>query len=773
MTRRVLALAALLTTALAPAAAAEYRASIKRSEHGVPHITARDWGSLAYGYGYSLAKDNLCVMADTYVTVRAQRSRFFGPDATHLQGGNGSRATNLNSDFFWKRIIDQGTVEKLITAPDGPVPQIDQGVRGYVAGYNRALREKPDARCADEPWATPITRMDAYRRFYQLALLASSGVAVDGIGGAAPAADPVAAAARQQRAMATLDRKDFDELLGGIGSNAVALGKAATKDGRGLLLGNPHFPWTGSERFYESHLTIPGKVDVAGASLLGVPLINIGFTKGLAWSHTVSTARRFTPFELKLVPGSPTTYLVDGQPREMQASEHTIQVRTEDGKLEERRRTLYSTEYGPVLTSILGLPIFPWTPATAYAMGDVNATVFGRLLNHFFFVNQAQDVPQLDRLLRKYVGIPWVNTIAADGQGRAYYADIGAVPHVTNEKIQTCSAPIGTVLDQYARLQVLDGSRSSCGWGSDPDSPAPGNFGPSSMPSLLRDDYVTNGNDSYWLSNPLAPLEGYPRIIGDERTARTPRTRLGLRIAQDGGKDWTPAELRAAMFNNRQYLGELWRDELVALCESRPFLLGSSGPVDVSEACPALKKWDLRDNTSSRGAVLFRRFAGRALGAAGGPWRTPFDPDDAVNTPNGLNTDHPQVQQALADAVADLRNAGIPFDAPLGDWQYVERGGERIPIHGGPGGVGVFNAINVTWDAEKGYPTVPHGSSYVQVVQPGGRCPDAQAILTYSQSTDPASKHYDDQTRLYSRKQWVPWRFCGRSARGARVLRGR
>ena len=36
-----------------------------------------------------------------------------------------------------------------------------------------------------------------------------------------------------------------------------------------------------------------------------------------------------------------------------------------------------------MFTSLLGLPLFPWTPATAYAMGDVNADNF-RYLNHFF-----------------------------------------------------------------------------------------------------------------------------------------------------------------------------------------------------------------------------------------------------------------------------------------------------------------------------------------------------------------------------------------------------
>src|SRR2546423_2293267 len=102
---------------------------------------------------------------------------------------------------------------------------------------------------------------------------------------------------------------------------------------------------------------------------------------------------------------------------------------------------------------------------------------------------------------------------------------------------------------------------------------------------------------------------------------------------------------------------------------------------------------------------------------------------------------------------------------------FRSRNGERIPIHGGPGTVGVFNAMNVSWDAKRGYPDVPHGSSYVQVVRPLGSraCPDAHAILTYSQSTNPASPFSADQTRMYSHREWVRWPVCSRDVERATV----
>ena len=73
----------------------------------------------------------------------------------------------------------------------------------------------------------------------------------------------------------------------------------------------------------------------------------------------------------------------------------------------------------------------------------------------------------------------------------------------------------------------------------------------------------------------------------------------------------------------------------------------------------------------------------------------------------------------------------------------------------------MFNAINVGWTgsgANAGYSNVPHGSSFVMVAQFTGDedCPvDTRTILTYSQSTNPNSPYFGDQTRMFSNKEWV------------------
>jgi acyl-homoserine-lactone acylase len=783
MRKALAAAVALAIVAAAPAAEAKpLEAKIQRTKYGVPHITAKNIKALAAGFAYAFAQDNICTIAAEYVTVNAERSRFFGPDEEWFFSGNGSTYKNLDADFYFQWVKQRKMVEELLTKkpPDGPTREVRRGVRGYALGYNKYLRNRgvdriPDRRCRGAEWVRPIKPIDVYRRFFQLGILASSGAVIEGIVGASPASPAAAQAADARRADMFATGEGLSRLQPQIGSNAYGLGREATDNGRGLVLGNPHFPWDGSERLYQAHLRIPGEVDVSGGTLYGVPLILIGHTRGLAWSHTVATAWRFTPFRLQLATGDPHSYVVDGETKPMDATEV---------KVGEETRTIYSTEYGPMIDDLVGIPL-PWTEGTGFALKDVNAANF-RYLNHFLANNRAQSVAQYDRIQRKYQGIPWVNSIAADSAGNAYYSMQGAIPYVPDELAADCNvlqAGFSTL-----GLPVLDGSRSECDWRSSDEAATAGTFPPDEVPTLVRPDYVTNGNDSHWLSNPEEPLTGFDRIIGIEEAERTLRTRLGVIQVEDrlAGTDGLPGNrfnrrlLQRVMVGNRQYAGELWRDSVVAMCESAPggFLMGSSGPVNVSGACDPLANWDLHDDLDSNGAILFRRFVSQVLdeftalptGLQGGVllgsetiWTTQFSLDDPVHTPSGLNTANPIVQAALADAVSDLEGAGIPLDAPLRGHQYERRAGQDIPIHGGPGGVGVFNAINVGWDPEKdGYGDVEHGSSFVMAAQfVDGRCPvEAGTFVTYGQSENQRSKHAADYTRAFSQKRWNRVPFC-------------
>jgi acyl-homoserine-lactone acylase len=491
----------------------------------------------------------------------------------------------------------------------------------------------------------------------------------------------------------------------------------------------------------------------------------------VAWSHTVSTAFRFTPFQLTLVPGHPTEYLQNGKPVAMTPRRVTIMAKQPDGSLAAVHHTFWWTRYGPMFTNLEGIAL-PW----GFAFGDVNAGNLARAVNTWFGIDRAATTQQVLSILQKYQGIPWVNTIVSDREGVALYADIGAIPNVPDAKANACDTPLGKLTFAEIGLPILDGSKTACNWGNDPSAAAPGIFGPNHEPSLLRNDYVTNSNDSFWLSNPHQPLTGFARIIGFENTARTLRTRIGLLEVQaridgtdgQGPPGFTLTAMKNLDLSDIDYAAQLTLPALVQLCDKFQAAGGTAptsngGKVALGDACTTLAHWNMRWDPSQRGAVLFGAFWNFASRAAPSPFSHRFELAHPVTTPFGLNTANTTVRDALGDAIAALNNAHVPIDTTLGAVQFVSYHGSHITIPGGPGDPdGIYNAIYENTEPGDS-PTAPDtGSSFIQVVTwpAHGTCPDAATIVTYSESSNPASPHFADQTKLFSNKEFLPDRFC-------------
>ncbi|MER7403722.1 penicillin acylase family protein [Streptomyces sp. NPDC000070] len=751
-------------------------ATIRYTEYGIPHIIASDYRGLGYGYGYASATDNVCTLAETYLTVNAQRSRFFGPDAPAAAGVTTAR-NSLNSDLHFQRINDSKVVDRYAAVAPRPIRDL---VRGYAEGYNRFLERNhvQDPTCADAAWVRPVDELDVYRYVYAIALLDGSGAQIDGLVGAQPPRRADAGTRSLGTADALADALRSRGSGTSNGSNAIAVGSEGTTAGGSALLANPHFPWHGALRFWQSQLTIPGELNVSGASLAGLPVVAVGHNADVAWSHTVSTAATLGLFEIPTVPGSPTSYLVDGVPQRMTAHRVSVKVRNADGSLSKVTRTLWSTRYGPVVSGLSGVAL-PWGKS-AYVLRDANANNF-RLLETWLGLGKAGSVGEVRSTLSRTLGIPWTNTLATDRRGTALYTDTQVVPHITDAHAARCNTPGGADLFARTGVSILDGARSSCDWGSDPDAREPGLLGPGRLPTLVRRDYAANANNAPWLTNAKAPLTDYPRVVGPGATAPSMRAQQVLHTVRQriDGTDGLRSEgfssrtMREVLFADRSRVAEISSIDVRKMCASFPDgrAPSSSGPVDVTAGCTALARWKGDYRLGSRGALLFSRFAAKLDSVPDGPWRVPFDRRRPLTTPHTLAIERPEVRTAFGDAARELAAAGVSADARLGDHQYVTRNGGRIPVHGAPHELGALNVITPQWTVG-GNTEVLHGSSFVQVVEFGRNTgPRTYSLLTYSQSADPTSPHHADQTRLYSADRWVRERFTERDIQASPVLR--
>lgn len=728
-----------------------YEAVIRRTEGGIPHIKAADFASLGFGTGYAMAQDIFCTLADQrFLTLSAERSRFLGV---------GAIGENLRSDFFYQLFIDRGEAEEPVDPRQAAV------FRGAAAGYNRYLREVgvdnlPDPTCRGAEWVREIGEIDWRRvsRFnFFLPFLLDPIVLAQPPAPAAKAKQPstpdgLTAEERGtvQLAMAELNQPRFE-----AGSNGIGLGREATVRGKGMLLANPHQPWFGIDRFYAFHQTIPKELDVLGANVIGRPQVGFGTTRHVAWTSTVSTASRFSFYQLLLVPGNPTQYWFDGQPTDMIQETVTVQVPDGSGGFVDQTHTFYSTHFGAYLLGAF----FPWNDFVAFAVRPAEAGWRG--IDSLVDQYQARTVRELKAVHDAGQFLP-VNLVAADSSGEAHFSDPGPVPNLTDAQLADCTTLSGN----------LDGSRSACQWGTDPDAVVPGLYGPSNLPSLFRSDFVENSNDSFWLANPAEPLTGFNRNLGSIEEEQTLRTRSGNRMIDErlagsdglGAPKFTLDQLQTVAFSNQSYAGQVLRDDVVTLCNANPsWTLPDGTVVDLSPACPVLAAWDLRDDLDSRGAHLFREFMVEAgsRGARRLPadfnYNVPFDVNEPLTTPRALDTtDNPAVLDALGQAVVKLDAAGIALDARLGDIQGVTRQGEFIPLHGGQEASGVFNKIGADFAGADGYPEVTSASSsWVQATEFTSYGPKSRGILTYSLSTNPESPLFANQTKLFSQKQWL------------------
>lgn len=760
----------------------KYRAVIRWTSHGIPHVLADDVPSATYGQGYAFARLNGCLLADQVLKVRSERASFFGP---------GPNDAHVRSDLVLKFLGVYANAEAGIAELEQRAEDDDSDARellavlhAYADGYNDFITKRAaELPCGEEPWLREVSVQDLLAHYIEVGMLASSRQAHELIWAAKPPGS--AGLELDDEPRTTL----ADLRANRPGSNGWGIGKERSANGRGMLVANPHFPWEGELKLYESHLRVPGQLDVYGASLMGVVGVLIGFNPDIAWTHTVSDGQRLTVYNLEIDPADPTHYIYDGASVAMESVTPEVQVLQDDGTMGTASHTFYRTpHHGPVVA----LPPLTWSAMQAFAIRDANANN-QQMISQFLGMNRARSMDELQAVHDEVRGIPWVNTISASRDGRAWYIDATPTPNLSQEAIDAWlvarEQDFLTILVDDNGLVLLPGNSSVFAWQDEPGAREPGLVPLAEVPRLERPDFVFNANDSHWLTNPLQPLTGYSPLHGFERTPRTPRTRMNAVTLLDTDRSMSGAdgkfdleELRDAALSDRGLLAELLRDAVVARCDGAGPVRYGEQSIGISAACSALAGWDLRLDLDSVGAVVWREFLGDFTGDshidAGALFDIAFDPDDPVATPRELaepptDPSKDRILEALAGAVVRLHQARIPIDAPLRDAQYTVRNGERIPIHGGNGLEGVTNLViysvlktalgeplargividEATDLTDRGY-VVNYGSSFVMAMSFTDDAPEAYAFVTYGQSDDPSSPYHVDQTKAFSEKAW-------------------
>lgn len=500
-----------------------------------------------------------------------------------------------------------------------------------------------------------------------------------------------------------------------VGSNMWAIGRPLSQSGRGLLLANPHLPWQGAYVFHEVHLTVPGVIDISGGTPIGFPVVTIGFNERLGWSHTVNDRDSDDVYELSLDEEGGARYAYDGAWLPIASRAVSVQVKTGD-RIETREHTLLSSHYGPIIRV---------TGRKAYAYKSPNLGLVD-FLTEYNAMAKARSLAEF-RAAVNMQQLPMFNVGYADREGNVWYLFNARIP----------IRPPG-----YDWTGVVPGATSGTEWFTV--------YPVGELPQLLNppSGYIQNCNDSPWYANLRQGVERGPfaaYVAGDSVSWRG-RHSLGI---LDAARELTLDAVKRHKFNTEIAVAPRVKAELIAIARA-------AGDGLLHDAAQVLDAWDNRADAGSRGAVLFLAWWGEYLRAAAPPFRVAVNRADPTGTPTGLG-DVVRALDALTRAAADTRKRYGALDVTWGQIHRLRRGTLDVPI----GGTDLaFQTVSYRPDRDGAF-VAAGGDSYVMAVEFTDP-PTAYSVMAYSQSSNPKSAHYSDQSALYGASAYKPAWFAER-----------
>lgn len=347
-----------------------------RDRRGVPHVRARSERDAWFGLGFAQAQDRLSQLL--WLRRVAQ-----GRTAEKV-GSSGVLADR------WARTLDFAGLAKRDLARARPETRL--ALNAFSAGVNAWLAQLALGSAAPplaaleslaevEPWLPEHSLAIAKQHAWSLAdpvaeilvleqVVRSLGAGParslfpGGVPSVAPSEPeaPVAPASVESVARLTELRRTAGLSGASIGSAAWLLAGEGTRRGRPLLGADLHFPPQIPGPVYEAHLR-GGALDVAGATLPGIPAFWVAFNPDLAWALVHVPVLVADLFEETLYARDPRRFLDGGRWRTLAVREETIRIAGEA----DLRLRVRSTPRGPLLDDLIpeaGRPLaLRWTGA--------------------------------------------------------------------------------------------------------------------------------------------------------------------------------------------------------------------------------------------------------------------------------------------------------------------------------------------------------------------------------------------------------------------------
>jgi acyl-homoserine-lactone acylase len=646
--------------------------TIARDSYGVPHIFAATDQEVAYGVAWATAEDDFNTIQEQMLAARGKLGLVNGPDGAAL-------------DIAFQLIQAKDLADRKYESDISP--EFKKLLEAYAQGLNDYAEAHPKE--VQLKGVFPVGPKDIIQGY----ILGTTFIT---------------SARRDLQQILTGKIVNHEKIPNPEGSNAFAVSRKRTKDGKTYLAINSHQPLEGLYSWYEIHVCSEEGWNFLGGTFPGGVTPFVGTNENLGWAMTVNYPDLSDVYKLEMHPSEPLLYLFDGKWEKLTEITAKTKVKLLGFLKLGVKRKVFESKHGITFKTKDGY----------YALRIVGNREL-RAPEQYYQMTKAHDFASWRKAL-DIQGLISTNIVYADREDNIFYISNGKFP--IRER-------------GFDWQYVMPGNTSKNLWAEE--------YYPVDSLAQVKNPqagYIYNCNNSPFLSTDPAENPD-PELIPETMGYQAPHlhTNRSFRLAEQlAGME---EKIDYDEFKRIKYDLHYGKPAVFFAGHKleKLFNLDPEAYPDIKEEINLLANWDRKMSLDSEAGGLFLVVSHYLV--------KEFEELDIIE--KGVEIPEKIMVVAIEQAKKHLQKHFKTNRIALGEIQRHQRGEVDLPVQGGP------DILAAAYGAKQkdGRFKIYTGDSYIELVRYSDEGVEIESVNAYGASAKPDSPHFTDQMELYTQQK--------------------